>query len=255
MSIFNSNKSKLVVGSLLMLTFQMSTLAQKMKAPEYVSAFQKYAVAEMKRTGVPAAISLAQGLLETEIGNGVLYKKSKNHFGIKCKNDWTGEVIDHDDDAPGECFRVYPTDSASYSDHSNFLRSRPHYASLFELDPLDYKSWSYGLKKAGYATNPKYPGLLIALIEKYGLQKYSEVGMSDSLVANISGHSQKESTLKNNNAVETSSAKEKIVHTVLQQEGLYSISKKYGVSVNQIMQWNGLESDKLSIGQQLYILK
>jgi flagellum-specific peptidoglycan hydrolase FlgJ len=106
MSIFNSSKSKLVVGSLLMLTFQMSTLAQKMKAPEYISVFQKYAVDEMKRTGVPAAISLAQGLLETEIGNGVLYKKSKNHFGIKCKNDWTGEVIDHDDDAPGECFRV-----------------------------------------------------------------------------------------------------------------------------------------------------
>ena len=130
----------------------------------------------MKRMGVPAAISLAQGLLETESGNSDLVKKSNNHFGIKCKSSWTAGGVNHDDDARGECFRTYKTAEDSYRDHSNFLRGSERYSFLFDLNPIDYKGWAYGLKKAGYATNPNYPNILIKHIEQYNLQQYSIAG-------------------------------------------------------------------------------
>ncbi len=129
--------------------------------------------------GVPAAISLAQGILETECGNGDLVKKSNNHFGIKCKGTWTSGSVAHDDDAPGECFRVYKTAEDSYRDHSNFLRGNDRYAFLFNLDPRDYKAWAYGLKKAGYATNPHYPDILIKNIEDNNLEQYTLLAVND----------------------------------------------------------------------------
>ncbi len=122
---------------------------------------------------------MAQGLHETENGNSVLVKKSNNHFGIKCKSSWTGGGVSHDDDAPGECFRTYKNADESYRDHSNYLRGNERYASLFQLDPADYKKWAHGLKKAGYATNPKYPVILIQTIEKYNLQQYSLLAIND----------------------------------------------------------------------------
>src|SRR5690606_35110935 len=115
----------------------------------------------MKRSGVPAAITLAQGILESESGNSELVKKSNNHFGIKCKSTWTGDTVSHDDDANGECFRAYKNASDSYRDHSDFLRGNKRYADLFKLSQDDYAGWAKGLKKAGYATNPRYPDLLI----------------------------------------------------------------------------------------------
>jgi LysM repeat protein len=115
--------------------------------------------------------------VETENGNSKLVKKSNNHFGIKCKETWTGPSVSHDDDAPQECFRKYGNAEESYIDHSNFLRTRKHYDFLFTLDPVDYKAWAYGLKKAGYATNPKYPDLLIRYIETYHLNDYSLIAM------------------------------------------------------------------------------
>ena len=139
----------------------------------YIEKYKSLAIAEMLRTGVPAAITLAQGIHESGAGNSDLVKSSNNHFGIKCKSDWTGETFFHDDDAKGECFRKYDDPADSYKDHSDFLTTKPNYASLFKLDPLNYKSWAYGLKKAGYATNPKYPQILIKLIETYNLQDYS----------------------------------------------------------------------------------
>jgi LysM repeat protein len=151
--------------------------AQTISIEEYVSMYKDLAMKEMIRTGVPAAITLAQGILETENGNSVLVKKSNNHFGIKCKETWTGPTVSHDDDAPGECFRKYNNAEESYIDHSNFLRTRKNYVSLFTLDPVDYKAWAYGLKKAGYATNPKYPEMLIKYIETYNLNDYSLVAM------------------------------------------------------------------------------
>ncbi len=149
-------------------------LAQDMITPvQYIQLYKDIAIREMKRMGVPAAITLAQGILETESGNSELVKKSNNHFGIKCKSNWTGEVVVHDDDANHECFRKYPTAEESYRDHSNFLRSSGRYTFLFNLDVKDYKAWAYGLKKAGYATNPNYPIILIKNIEQYNLQQYT----------------------------------------------------------------------------------
>ena len=143
----------------------------------YISTYKELAIAEMQRTGVPASIKLAQGIHETMAGTSVLVTKSNNHFGIKCKNTWTGESVSHDDDARGECFRKYPAAPDSYRDHSDFLKNSARYASLFQLDPTDYAGWAKGLKKAGYATNPRYPGIIIKLIEDYNLQDYTLIAL------------------------------------------------------------------------------
>ncbi len=148
--------------------------AQKITPEMYIDIYKDAAVAEMKRSGVPASITLAQGILETESGNSELVKKSNNHFGIKCKANWTGETVRHTDDAANECFRKYSKAAESYKDHSDFLKTSSRYSSLFELNPTDYKGWAYGLKKAGYATNPKYPQIVISNIEKYNLQQYDD---------------------------------------------------------------------------------
>lgn len=143
----------------------------------YVTQFKDIAIEEMKRTGVPASITLAQGIHETMAGQSVLVRKSNNHFGIKCKETWTGPSVSHDDDAPQECFRKYENAFDSYRDHSDFLKTRKHYAALFTLDPSDYEAWAYGLKKAGYATNPKYPQILIKLIRDYNLHDYTLIAL------------------------------------------------------------------------------
>lgn len=158
--------------------FTLSVNAQTLTPEQYIAQYKDIAIREMKRMGVPAAITLAQGLLETESGNSVLVKKSNNHFGIKCKSTWTAGSVSHDDDSQGECFRTYQTAEESYRDHSNFLRGGAHYSFLFSLNPTDYKAWAYGLKKAGYATNPKYPSILIRHIERYNLEQYSIAGAS-----------------------------------------------------------------------------
>lgn len=146
---------------------------QKDKAGTYINLYKDLAIEEMIRTGVPASITLAQGILESSYGESDLCKQSNNHFGIKCKENWTGEKVYHDDDSKGECFRSYPTALDSYKDHSDFLKNRPYYTSLFDLDPADYKSWAKGLKKAGYATEKDYPQRLIQLIESYNLNQYT----------------------------------------------------------------------------------
>ena len=138
----------------------------------YINRFDDIAVSEMYRSGIPASITLAQGLLESGAGLSQLAVKSNNHFGIKCHNGWQGGRVYHDDDAKGECFRKYDDPEESYRDHSDFLRYRDRYKFLFEFEITDYKSWAHGLKKAGYATDPKYPSKLINLIETYKLYKY-----------------------------------------------------------------------------------
>jgi LysM repeat protein len=153
--------------------YSFAANAQRLTVEEYIEQFKDIAINEMKRSGVPASITLAQGILESENGNSELVKKSNNHFGIKCKSTWTGESVTHDDDANGECFRAYNNAGDSYKDHSDFLKANQRYASLFNLDPTDYAGWAKGLKKAGYATNPRYPDLLVKYIEQYGLQQYS----------------------------------------------------------------------------------
>jgi len=147
--------------------------AQKERGEAYVNTYKEIAITEMLRSGVPAAITLAQGILESQFGESDLVKNSNNHFGIKCKTEWTGPKTYHDDDEKGECFRVYATAEESYKDHSEFLRTRPNYAFLFKLDPTDYEGWASGLKKAGYATSPVYPQKLLKVINDYNLQQYS----------------------------------------------------------------------------------
>jgi LysM repeat protein len=238
---------------------------------DYIARFRDIAIAEMQRTGVPASITLAQGILETEAGKSPLVIKSNNHFGIKCKSDWRGEYVTHDDDAKGECFRKYNDPAESYKDHSDFLKNRPHYAPLFKLSVTDYEAWAYGLKKAGYATNPKYPQLLIKLIRDYDLQQYTmmalvqkpvQVNITDSVMSvpaenavakNKTDSSNTEQPVKEPTGSFASSLY--ILHTVQPKETVYAISKKYGVSIESILQSNQLTTTDLKAGQQLRINK
>jgi hypothetical protein len=144
---------------------------------EYINKYKDLAIAEMHRTGIPASIKLAQGIHETSAGTSDLVKRSNNHFGLKCKAEWTGMTVSHTDDAPNECFRKYEDPKDSYKDQSDYLKKTSRYSFLFDLDPTDYKAWAFGLKKAGYATNPKYSQVLIKLIEDYDLQDYTMIAL------------------------------------------------------------------------------
>jgi LysM repeat protein len=169
-------KKIIILVFILFVTFSLH--AQSSAVREYIAKFSDIAMQEMLRSGVPASITLAQGILESQAGKSDLVQRSNNHFGIKCKSDWTGEKVYHDDDARGECFRSYTKAEESYKDHSDFLRTRPHYAFLFNLDPTDYEGWAKGLKKAGYATNPAYPQLLIKTIVEYNLQAFTLLALN-----------------------------------------------------------------------------
>ncbi|MDR1666480.1 MAG: glucosaminidase domain-containing protein [Bacteroidales bacterium] len=148
--------------------------AQRITTEVYIETYKAWAIAEMKRSGIPASITLAQGILESGSGNSRLAVEFKNHFGIKCHNDWEGKKAYHDDDRKGECFRHYKNAEESFRDHTDFLMTRSRYAFLFNYKPTDYAAWAKGLKKAGYATDPHYPQRLIELIEKYHLHRYDD---------------------------------------------------------------------------------
>jgi Muramidase (flagellum-specific) len=164
----------IAVACTLVLLAQNLTPQQK-----YIEKWAPVAVAEMYRSGVPASITLAQGLLESRYGLSALASEGNNHFGIKCHKDWKGKTMAYDDDAKGECFRVYDSADESFQDHSDFLRYRDRYKFLFEFDTKDYKAWAYGLKKAGYATDPAYPAKLIKYIDDYGLDRYDSMTLAD----------------------------------------------------------------------------
>jgi len=148
--------------------------AQRMTTEEYIEKYKEIAIKKMKEFHIPASITLAQGVLESGSGNSRLARKANNHFGIKCHKDWHGKKFYMNDDEKHECFRKYPKAADSYRDHSKFLTQRGRYSFLFDYDITDYKKWAYGLKKAGYATNPRYPQLLIKIIEKYHLYQYDK---------------------------------------------------------------------------------
>lgn len=149
------------------------------KARKYIEQYRILAMAEQQRSGIPAAITLAQGVHETSAGCSELATLANNHFGIKCKKEWTGQTFAHTDDAPNECFRKYNCADDSYKDHSNYLKNSPRYASLFKLSKTDYAGWAFGLKQCGYATNPKYAQMLIKIIEDYHLQEYTYAAMGN----------------------------------------------------------------------------
>lgn len=165
------------VVAFLFIIFPSFLFAQKIDTTaiiEYIKQYKNISIEEMNRTGVPASITLAQGVHESGFGKSYLAKNTNNHFGIKCKAEWKGKTFKYTDDAPNECFRVYDNVEESYKDHSDFLKNRAHYAPLFLLDKYDYKGWAYGLKKAGYATNPKYPQILIKLIDDFQLYAFDK---------------------------------------------------------------------------------
>lgn len=165
---------------LTLLLFSLLSFSQT-RNPTYMSYISQYgqlAVKQQKEYGIPASITLAQGLLESGAGASSFARESNNHFGIKC-NDWMGEKIYHDDDEKGECFRKYNQVLESYEDHSLFLKNKPRYAFLFQLNPTDYEGWAFGLKKAGYATDPAYAYKLITIIENYDLHQY-DLGQTGS---------------------------------------------------------------------------
>lgn len=218
-------------------------------APVFKNATEKYvydyatiAKDEMKLYGIPASITLAQGVLESSSGSGPLTKKSNNHFGIKC-NGWEGEKVYHDDDAYQECFRKYKDPKYSFRDHSLFLKDRRRYAALFKLDIDDYIGWARGLKKAGYATDPKYPNKLIGIIERYQLYLYDEevLGKKDG------------GKVKPTENVSIKTDFTSLRYTVKRGDTLYSISQRFKLSIAQLRKLNNLRGDNLSVGQKLYV--
>ena len=204
------------------------------KVNDYLNKYSAFAISEMKRYKIPASITLAQGLLESSYGKGRLAVEANNHFGIKCHKSWRGKKIYHDDDEKNECFRKYSDVSDSYRDHSLFLKNRSRYASLFDLDIKNYRAWAKGLKKAGYATDPKYADKLISLIDRYELYRFDKIKRRDLL----------------NQKVDES---KKIIHNVKTGDTLFSISKKYNVPINQIIKNNNLQNNLIKVGQILII--
>ena len=213
------------------------------KTLAYIQKYAAIAVREMHAYKIPASITLAQGILESGSGGSALALKSNNHFGIKCHTGWTGQRVYHDDDAKGECFRKYVYTETSYKDHSLFLTQRRRYAFLFEYDIKDYKKWAYGLRKAGYATDKKYPAKLLKFIKEYELYKFDKVEES--------GFTKK---IKKLNKKSSKKAKKRgRYYKVRKGDTLYAISKKFNVSIAVLKASNNLIDNTISIGERLFI--
>lgn len=222
----------------------------------YIERFKSIAIQEMNLYGIPASITLAQGLFESGSGNGELARVANNHFGIKCNNGWQGKGYYKDDDNHNDCFRVYDRPEDSFRDHSEFLK-KPRYAKLFQLDKNDYVGWANGLKTAGYATNPNYPQLLITVIQKYNLDQYDrpenaaqKINREDRVLTQINDNSivAKKDSVTQSNTVDK-------LYTVVQGDTLYSISKRFGLTVDDLKGLNNLFDNHIKIGQRLVVVK
>ena len=223
------------------LTLQAQTRNKQYE--NYIKKYRELAVEEMKKYHIPASITLAQGLLESGAGQSTLARKSNNHFGIKCGSDWRGKTVSHDDDARGECFRAYKHPKDSYEDHSKFLAGRSRYASLFKLKITDYKGWARGLKKAGYATNPRYADQLIGIIELYELHKYDEKNYLKWIKKNPNPH-------------QTYIANDLLYIVVRAGDSWKSISKEFDISQKKLRKYNDLyKGYALQVGDILYLEK
>ena len=223
------------------LTLQAQTRNKQYE--DYIKKYRELAVEEMKKYHIPASITLAQGLLESGAGQSTLARKSNNHFGIKCGSDWRGKTVSHDDDARGECFRAYKHPKESYEDHSKFLAGRSRYASLFKLKITDYKGWARGLKKAGYATNPRYADQLIGIIELYELHKYDEKNNLKWIKKNPNPH-------------QTYIANDLLYIVVRAGDSWKSISKEFDISQKKLRKYNDLyKGYALQVGDILYLEK
>ncbi|WP_372640054.1 glucosaminidase domain-containing protein [Ancylomarina sp.] len=239
---------------LLIICCLFSTLgfAEKNSRKIYIAKYKELAIDEMIRTGIPASITLAQGLLESGNGSSTLASKANNHFGIKC-HDWTGASIEIDDDKKNECFRKYMDPYQSYKDHSEFLTSRSRYEFLFKLKPTDYKGWAKGLKKAGYATHPKYAHMLIDIIEEEELYLFDS-----NTKRHESKRSEKSTFEKNIGDLDLRLEVANGVHfvKVIKGDTFYNLEKKMGISRDKLLKYNELPKDYvLGIDQILYFHK
>jgi hypothetical protein len=242
-----------------------SLFAQKMTVDGYINTYKDIAISEMKRSGIPASITLAQGILESAGGNSRLAVLANNHFGIKCHG-WKGEEVYHDDDKKGECFRKYRDAKESYTDHTDFLMAYKRYAFLFEYKSTDYKSWSKGLSKAGYATDPSYAQKLIEYIEKYELHQY-DTGVSVSKknstqkTAQSTGVKTKQQTSAKNDFASFNIDKYPIKEnngtsyiTAKEGDTYFSLTKELDMMPWQLPKYNDAKtSDKLHDGQIVYL--
>lgn len=252
---------KAIFPSVLIFSFAFQAQAESSKK-EYVENWKNTAIQQMNKYGVPASITLSQGILESAIGTSDLAVKANNHFGIKCSN-WTGEKMYKDDDKKNECFRVYNNAAESYEDHSLFLK-KPRYAGLFELKTTDYKGWAKGLRKAGYATNPQYADRLIRIIEELGLDQYD----SDNLLPesptkaeikkeNTNGsfqHSSKSVEINMGHKVHVRNSKSKYI---IAQKGdtYYRIASEFNLTLWELRLYNDFDKKKdvLKEGDIVYI--
>ncbi len=225
---------------------------------DYIERYKGIAIEEMNKYGIPASIKLAQALLESGNGNSYLATRANNHFGIKCGGTWNGKSVNRPDDTNNDCFRVYNDPEQSFRDHSQFLL-RKRYENLFTLKKDDYKGWAKGLKAAGYATNPRYPELLIDLIERYNLQQYDRAEAPVEVIARVE---KVEEVIEEKEVEEPQVPVEEIkkpvamlIYEVKATDTMYSIARKYNVTVETIKQLNGLSSDAVTVGQLLVVSK
>ncbi len=227
----------------------------KITAAQYIEIYKYEAINEMLEYGVPASITIAQGMLESDCGNSPLAINAKNHFGIKCHLEWNGPTYIQDDDKKDECFRVYNDARESYRDHSLFLKDRPRYASLFQLNITDYKAWAYGLKEAGYATNPAYPEKLIKLIEDNKLDQFDKVKNINAV-----------KHLKEKEKIEATSTTASFIHhdvlinnrtpyiIIKKGDTYFSIAKEFDIDLRLLYHYNDVNKiDELKEEQYLYL--
>jgi LysM repeat protein len=252
-------KHRAIFRSILFLLFALlsfSTFAQqKLTREEYIATFSELAMREMSRVGIPASITLAQGCLESNNGNSTLATRGNNHFGIKC-HDWEGRKIYHDDDRRNECFRSYASAYESYKDHSHFLTTKDRYASLFELNPHDYRSWAKGLKKAGYATANNYATLLIRIIEENELYKYDLMVLEGELDEYIDSLGVQENPAYQSNLSNRSVLMNNNIEYVLSEAGdtPESLRRELGLYKNEIYRYNNLyKGARLDPGTIIYL--
>lgn len=272
----------LAFTSLIFFSFSAFGNDSKISLEKYIETWKDVAMNQMLTHGIPASITLSQGILESGFGNSVLAVNANNHFGIKC-HDWKGETFLKDDDKKNECFRKYDYAAQSYQDHSLFLTSRSRYAFLFELEITDYKSWAKGLKDAGYATNPQYPKRLIDIIERYNLDQFDVLGASDWIADNNQkpNNQEREITIpsgsevkkvkekkskKNKNSTQQVERVKRKVYTnsnrtkyvvAGKHDTFYLIAKEFGYSLRQMNRWNDFPPNKdvLSEGDKIYIMR
>lgn len=268
-------KRLLYIAFITQLLFASSGLSQppQMTVEDYIDTYKDFAIEEMRKHGIPASITLAQGILESGSGNSELARLANNHFGIKCHKEWTGKTFHQDDDEKDECFRKYKSALESYQDHSDFLASRDRYNFLFDLDIKDYKGWAYGLKEAGYATNPRYPEMLVRIIEENGLAKYdTPKGQRHAPKAKPEGSTvsgQRSADQTQNSELKTQNPEifgrggnDRVIFLnngvkfILAREGddYYRIAKEFKIYAWQVREYNELnKKDKLVAGQRIYL--